>query len=136
MKFSKILSACSVSALALLLAFTMPARGGEIIEPPMFAPLVASGKLPPVSERLPDPPAVAILIPDEQVLGVQGGEIETLMGRQKDIRLMTVFGYARLVGYDVNLNLVPDIVEKIEVEDQRIFTFKLRKDHRWSDGQR
>ena len=34
MKFKKILSACSVSALALLLAFTMPARAGKIIEPP------------------------------------------------------------------------------------------------------
>jgi len=140
MRFTNIISPSAIltySAIALFMqiAVISHARAGEMFEPPMLAPLVASGKLPPVSERLPDPPAVAILIPNEQVLGVHGGEIVTLMARQKDIRLMTVFGYARLVGNDVNLNLVADIVEKIDVKDQRVFTFKLRKNHRWSDGQ-
>ncbi len=140
MKFKKITLAssalaCSVSALALLFAFASSVRAAEFIEPPILAPLVASGNLPPVSERLPDPPSVATLIPNEQVLGEHGGTIETLMGRQKDIRLMTVYGYARLVGLDPDLNLVPDIVEKIEVEDQKVFTFRLRKNHRWSNGQ-
>ncbi len=139
MKFMKMLIAgfslaCSAGTLIWCSAFTSPARAGEILEAPMLAPLVANGELPPVSERLPVPPAVAALIPKEQVPGVHGGEIETLMGRQKDIRLMTVYGYARLVGYDADLNLVSDIVEKIEVDDQRVFTFKLRKNHRWSDG--
>ncbi len=124
------------SSLAVLLcAFAQTARAGKIIEPPMLEPLIASGALPAARERLPDPPAVAALIPKDQVLGRHGGEIITLMGRQKDIRLMTVFGYARLVGYDVNLDLVPDIIETVDVEEQRIFTFKLRKNHRWSDGQ-
>lgn len=135
MRISKYFLAGSLAVLVCAFAFAPPARAGEIIEPPMLEPLVASGALPPVGDRLPDPPAVAVLIPKDQVLGSHGGEIITLMGRQKDIRLMTVFGYARLVGYDINLNLVPDIIEKIEVEEQRIFTFKLRKNHRWSDGQ-
>ena len=133
--FACLTLACWVAAPAMLFAFTSPAHAGEIFEPPMLVPLVASGALPPVSKRIAEPPAVAELISNEQVLGVHGGEIETLVGRQKDIRLMTVYGYARLVGFDANLKLVPDIVEKIEVEDQRVFTFKLRKNHRWSDGQ-
>ena len=45
-----------------------------------------------------------------------------------------VFGYARLVGYDAELNLVPDILEEVEVEDGRVFTMRLRAGHRWSDG--
>jgi len=46
-----------------------------------------------------------------------------------------VYGYSRLVGYDEQLNLVPDILERIENVDSRIFTFHLRPGHRWSDGQ-
>ena len=34
-----------------------------------------------------------------------------------------------------NFNIVPDILESIDVKDERVFTMKLRKGHRWSDGQ-
>ena len=34
--------------------------------------------------------------------GRHGGTIRMLMGDQRDIRMMTVYGYARLVGYDEN----------------------------------
>jgi peptide/nickel transport system substrate-binding protein len=47
---------------------------------------------------------------------------------------MVVYGYTRLVGYDLNYELVPDVLERFEVEDDRRFTFHLRKGHRWSDG--
>ena len=53
----------------------------------------------------------------------------------RDTRLIVVYGYARLVGYDQELELVPDILKDVEVEDGRIFTLHLRKGHRWSDGQ-
>jgi len=39
-----------------------------------------------------------------------------------------------LVGYNTDLEPVPDILESFEVEDERVFTFQLRKGHRWSDG--
>ena len=52
-----------------------------------------------------------------------------------DMRMMVVYGYARLVGYDTRFNLVPDILESLDVEDDRVFTFQLRKGHKWSDGQ-
>ena len=48
---------------------------------------------------------------------------------------MVVYGYSRLVGYDQNFNIVPDLLESIDVKDERVFTMKLRSGHRWSDGQ-
>ena len=48
-------------------------------------------------------------------------------------RLLPIYGYARLVGYDADLKLVPDILEAEAVED-RIYTLHLREGHRWSDG--
>ena len=40
----------------------------------------------------------------------------------------------RLVIYDEAFKLVPDILERFEVVEDRQFTFYLRKGHRWSDG--
>jgi len=57
-----------------------------------------------------------------------------LMGDQRDIRMMTLYGYTRLMVYDDKLELVPDVLESCDVEDGRIFTLKLRQGHRWSDG--
>jgi peptide/nickel transport system substrate-binding protein len=67
--------------------------------------------------------------------GKPGGELNMLIGRTKDTRLMVVYGYARLVGYNEQLELVPDILKDVEVEEDRIFTLHLRKGHRWSDGE-
>ena len=47
---------------------------------------------------------------------------------------MTVYGYARLVKYDRDFELVPDILKSVDVEDGRSFTLTLRRGHRWSDG--
>jgi peptide/nickel transport system substrate-binding protein len=47
---------------------------------------------------------------------------------------MTVYGYTRLVGYDKTFRILPDLLESLEVEEGRIFTFKLRRGHKWSDG--
>ena len=48
---------------------------------------------------------------------------------------MVVYGYARLVGYNNNYELEPDILEKVDVAGGRIFTFHLRKGMHWSDGE-
>ena len=92
---------------------------------------VKEGKLPPVDKRLPQQP----LVVKSETLGKYGGTLNTLVGRSRDTRMLAVYGYARLVGYDRQLNIVPDIVESYEVKDGRVFTFKLRRGHRWSDGQ-
>ena len=75
-------------------------------------------------------PSVATM----EAIGQRGGDLHMLAASSQDTRLLVVYGYARLVGYDENLNLVPDILSEVEVEDGRAFTLRLREGHRWSDG--
>ncbi|MEH0071980.1 ABC transporter substrate-binding protein [Pannonibacter sp. Pt2-lr] len=89
---------------------------------------------PPVSERVPQEPLIVDLEASGRKTGVPGGDINTLIGRARDVRLINVWGYARLVGYNEKLELVPDILKDVEVVDGRIFTLHLRKGHKWSDG--
>ena len=110
------------------------ARAAGAVEPEYFKEKLQSGKLPPLAERLPKVPRVVNLAAMGRKPGVHGGTIRTLIGGQKDIRLMTLYGYSRLVGYDEQLNLQADILESYEEVEDRIFTFHLRPGHRWSDG--
>ncbi len=103
-------------------------------EPPSLKTKVEAGELPAVAERLPAKPYVVPASEARQV-GKAGGAIRMLISRAKDTRLLVVYGYARLLCYNEQLELTPDIAEKVEVEDGRVFTFTLRKGHRWSDGQ-
>ncbi len=115
--------------MALLVAFlAMPALAEEAA---WLAERVATGDLPPLHERLPDEPLV---VDDGRATGEYGGDWNMLISRAKDTRILVVFGYARLIGYDASFSLVPDILESFTVEDGRIFTFRLRRGHRWSDG--
>jgi peptide/nickel transport system substrate-binding protein len=75
-------------------------------------------------------PSVATM----EEVGHKGGDLHMLAASSRDTRLLVVYGYARLVGYDLDLNLVPDILSAVEVEDGRVFTLRLREGHRWSDG--
>jgi peptide/nickel transport system substrate-binding protein len=87
-----------------------------------------------VSAGPPDEPSV-VHFDGHKSVGKPGGELNMLVSRTKDTRLMVVYGYARLVAYDESLELVPDILKDIEVEDGRVFTMHLRPGHRWSDGE-
>ncbi|MBM3555471.1 MAG: ABC transporter substrate-binding protein [Alphaproteobacteria bacterium] len=102
-------------------------------ESPALAELVKGGTLPPVQSRLPESPLVTTF-KAPYVIGRHGGDWGMLVTRAQDVRLMVVFGYSRLVGYDAAFNLLPDIAQDIEIEDERIFTFRLRPGHKWSDG--
>lgn len=124
-------------ALALTLAlFTAgsTATAQTYIEPPALAEAVAKGTMPAITERLPRSPAVVDLDAEGRTPGQYGGELRMLMSQARDTRMMVVYGYARLVGYDTEWNLVPDILERIDVEGGRVFTLHLRKGHKWSDG--
>jgi len=89
----------------------------------------------PAAAEPPEEPRIIDLGSDsERTVGKPGGRLHMLVARPRDTRLMVVYGYARLVGYDQDLEIVPDIVKDVEVEDGRIFTFHLRKGHKWSDG--
>jgi peptide/nickel transport system substrate-binding protein len=121
-----VLAAAAVATLA-----AAPVFGAES---PMLAELVSKGQLPPLEQRLPAPPKTMTFDPTYHDPGKYGGELVLLMGRGKDVRMMVVYGYTRLVGYNLEYELVPDVLESFEVEDDRRFTFHLRKGHRWSDG--
>lgn len=90
--------------------------------------------LPPVEDRVPVNPRVINVSALGGVPGRHGGDLRILIGRQRDVRYMPIFGYSRLIGFDRDLNFVPDILEGFEIEEERIFTFHLRDGHRWSDG--
>ncbi|HEY5899960.1 MAG TPA: ABC transporter substrate-binding protein [Burkholderiales bacterium] len=120
---------------ALLLAACFAPSSWGYVETPSLAEQVAAGKLPPVDKRLPMKPLVVPLGQDGTVLGRHGGTLNSLAGRSRDTRLFTIYGYARLVGYDRHLNIVPDILESFDVQQGRVFTLHLRRGHRWSDGQ-
>jgi peptide/nickel transport system substrate-binding protein len=114
------------------IAVAAPKRGSaELRETPAFEDDARKGKLPEVVQRVPEEPAVAEL----DTIGTPGGELRMLVGGPKDTRMMVVYSYARLVGYNPSLNLTPDILKSIEVEENKTFTLHLRKGHKWSDGQ-
>ncbi len=102
-------------------------------ETPSLAAQVQAGELPPVEERMPQVPRLVNLSGDK-TLGRHGGQLRLLMGKQKDIRQIVIYGYARLVGYSPDLRLEADILERYEVFENRVFTLHLRKGHKWSDG--
>ncbi len=115
------------------LILTGAVSAGGLSETPSLTDEVSAGKLPAVEARVPDEPFVVRFKPPRSA-GRHGGDLRMLMGRAKDIRQIVVYGYARLVGYDLDYKIVPDIVKSFTVRQGRIFTFTLRKGHKWSDG--
>lgn len=103
-------------------------------EPEFLQSLLKDGKLPPMAERLPKHPLVVNLAAMGREVGRYGGVVHTLISGQRDIRLMTINGYSRLIGYDEQLAFRADILESFDIREERIFTFRLREGHRWSDG--
>ncbi|MGN7292920.1 ABC transporter substrate-binding protein [Rhizobium sp. SAFR-030] len=94
----------------------------------------AAKPLQPVAERLPKVPRVVNMAAKGMLPGKHGGTLRMLIGGQRDIRYVPIISYSRLVGYNEHLQLEADLLERFEVEDERVFTFHLRDGHRWSDG--
>jgi peptide/nickel transport system substrate-binding protein len=117
---------------AVLLLATWPACAW--IETPSFEAAVAARMLPPVQERVPETPVV-VRFGEGRSAGVHGGALNLLMASELDTRQMVVYGYARLIGYSPRYTFEADILESYTVEEGRIFTFRLRAGHKWSDGQ-
>jgi len=123
---------------AVLLGALLPAAAAAqiaLLETPSLRDEVAAGKLPPVTQRVPAEP----LVVEESGVrgwtpGRHGGSLTILMSRAKDVRMMVVYGYARLVAFTPDYELVPDLLRAVDVEEGRRFTLHLRKGHRWSDG--
>ncbi len=119
---------------ALLGAALIGAAGPALGEVPYLREKVTAGALPAMELRLPDPPGRADFSRTGKATGKYGGKLRMLRGRSKDTRHVVVFGYARLVGYSESYEFVEDLAEKLDIEDSRVFTFTLRRGHRWSDG--
>ena len=124
----------SAGLATLVLLAVNATAGADYIEPPYLTERVLTGQLPAVDRRLPSSPSIVAMSGNGQQLGEYGGTLNTLMARAKDVRMMVVYGYARLVKFDQGLKIVPDILEKVNVDEGRVFTFHLRPGHKWSDG--
>ncbi len=124
------LTALFVAGLMALPVFAQPI----VQESEFWAPEVKKGQMDAAVDRIPDTPLVVDLEAKGRQFGTQGGTLRTMVTRTKDVRQMVVYGYARLVGYDHEYELQPDILRDVEVEAGRIFTLHLRPGHRWSDG--
>ena len=120
----------------LLLALFAPAlaRAAVFQETPYFAERVRQGAIPPVAQRVPENPRLIDLSAPTLSTGTPGGTLRLLMGDPRDIRMMTIYGYARLVVFNRKSELEPDILAGYEVEQGRVFTLHLRAGHKWSDG--
>ena len=116
-------------AILLMLLAAGQAQALTYIETPSLAADVAAGKLPPVALRVPSDPAV-----EQGRPGQPGGELRVLIGSPRDTRLLAIIGYARLMAYTPNYDLVPDMLASVDQKDQRVYTLHLRPGHRWSDG--
>ncbi len=124
----------NVLVMCVLLSAGRGANALEYVETPMLKEAVAAGKLPAVGQRVPQVPLVAKFDRASAEPGRHGGTLNMLIGRARDVRMLVVYGYARLVGYERDLTIVADILESYEVREGREFTFRLRKGHKWSDG--
>ena len=106
----------------------------ELQETGFWADSVDNNVLPPIADRVPETPVVVDMAERGRDFGMQGGTLRTMITRSKDIRQMVVYGYARLLGFTDTYDLVPDILHSVDITDGRIFSFNLRKGHKWSDG--
>ena len=110
--------------LLLVVLFGLPAASPSLaaLETPFLAEKVASGKLPPVDQRIPPERHLVTFDDDSGKPGQPGGDLTMMMARAKDVRILFAYSYARLVAYNTDLNLEADILKSVEAEDNKVFT--------------
>jgi peptide/nickel transport system substrate-binding protein len=112
------------AAIAFLSAFVFGrgsalAAGAGPTEPPILAEAVKAGTLPAMADRLPRSPRVLDIKGMGREPGIPGGEIRLLMADQRDLRMLTIYGYTRLVVFNDKQELVPDILERVDISAGR-----------------
>jgi peptide/nickel transport system substrate-binding protein len=122
-------------AIACLAGAAQAADKAAYKETPSLQADVQKKALPAVAARLPAEPLVVDLKAQGRETGKPGGVIRVLLSKEKDVRLLNTWGYARLVAWTPKLELKPDLLKSIDVKEGRVFTLKLRAGHKWSDGQ-
>lgn len=104
-------------------------------EAPGLAALVAAGTLPPVADRLPDQPLV---IEPLGSIGQYGGTLtRALRGNADHNSILRIVGNQGLTRWDPQFTTVlPNVAASWEVsDDATAYTFHLRPDMKWSDGE-
>ena len=119
----------------------VPASQGVSVageEPPLLEPLVDSGILPPLIERLPSEPLVFHGV-DGPAAGEYGGTWQRLAVSINDVESTIVnrLSYAAPVRWSpMGEPIVEHVARSMTpAEGGRIWTFELREGHRWSDGE-
>ena len=135
MRYLVSLASCVLVALSVASANAADPGSPKLLETPSLASQVSAKKLPAVAQRVPSEPDVVNLQAAGRKTGKPGGVLKMMLSKEKDIRLLSTWGYARLVAWTPKLELKPDLLKSIDVKDGRIFTLKLRAGHKWSDGQ-
>ncbi len=69
-------------------------RAQQAAEPEFLKERLTSGSLPPMAERIPLRPRIVNLKEMGLEPGAYGGTVRTIIGSQRDIRFMTIYGYA------------------------------------------
>jgi len=102
-------------------------------ESPMLTHLVLQGKLPPVTERLPEE---SLIIEPLNEAGVHGGVWRFDITRRRDVNLVYHIGNPSFLRWNRDTKLpVPHFCKDYEVsEDGKIWTIYLRRGVKWSDG--
>lgn len=124
-----------------MLAVTATAEGTAYTQAPMLDAMVESGEIPPLEERLPENPCVIKEILDEyldQEVGNYGGTLRLVTSSVNwDADGFVAMTEGLLTMESSNSDVVsPNIVEAYEVsDDNKVFTFHLRKGLKWSDGE-
>ncbi|MBV9812517.1 MAG: ABC transporter substrate-binding protein, partial [Acetobacteraceae bacterium] len=104
-------------------------------EPDSLKSLVAKGSLPPLAQRLPDNP---LLIKPTDQIGRYGGDWNhALVGGGSLSMLFRYQAYEPLVRYTPEWDgVTPNVAESVTGDaESKVFTIKLRRGMRWSDGQ-
>ena len=137
-----VLVVLSVASLSLLGATSILAAG-HYNEAPMLQELVAAGRLPSVDERLPEEPFVVgqgVLITNEHLdfeIGKYGGTLRLVhfrVGWNPDTFVMGNEPLLSAPGISVK-GIRGNILHSFEVsDDNKTFTFHMRKGLKWSDG--
>jgi peptide/nickel transport system substrate-binding protein len=120
---------------ALLFLPALPAFAAEYQEAPSLKDKVASGALPPLKDRLPANPLV--VKPVDKVGNYSGDWNMALVGGGSLSMLFRYQTYEPLLRYTPDWSgVTPNVAEAFESNaDSTVYTIRLRKGLKWSDGQ-
>ncbi|MEA4882532.1 MAG: ABC transporter substrate-binding protein [Clostridia bacterium] len=129
-----LLMAAALCVAGMSYGFGVTALAASYSEAPMLATLVKQGKLKPLDQRLPENP---LLVPPVKEIGAYGGALRIAILSPADIgNVHSALLSEPLLRWNRDGNkVVPNLAEAWSVSgDGLVYTFRLRKGVKWSDG--